>query len=260
MRVVIQAGIGHISMICANRNSCLTVPRTLPVMQKICRVNGKDVMLMLTRTDLEIPRSTDEMYTLVSSFATDRVTYPDKDVHLRKGIVKDILEEYVPLLHLACYLGAKTGRLLTISNNGPDAIIQLQTGKEIKVQITVANESYQEALTREILSEGKSASAWTKKGRDPRTRKIKEGAHFFAVREPKLREEVMKIVNAVKKKINNFHQGTDVLLVATKISIGDTDINYSWKQDLRGQVAALDPIPYKRLYIINNDEVVHLIE
>lgn len=216
---------------------------------------------MVTRIELENPRTPDEMEDLLRSYAEDRETYPDEVVHRRIGIIKDLIEEYQMLYAFARYLdNTRTARLSPQSNQGPDGIVEIESRQEFAVQITVANQSRQEALTRELLSREQPAFASTEKRKDRRTDPVVEHGRALTTREARLRRHVQDVVTAIEKKIENFHEGTDTLLVGTRISVDDSGINYSWKHDLKVQVEGLDNIPYNRLYIANGDEVIPLIK
>ena len=214
---------------------------------------------MIKRSGLETPRTVDEMEELLRSFSKDR-TNSNEDVHRRHGIIKTLLEEYQPLFTLACHLNARSAHLTARSHEGPDGIIQLQSSKQLGVQITVANQSPQEALTRERLSRGQPTFATTKKLKDRTTGQIVECGRVLTKREARLRGQVQAVVIAIEKKREKFHEGTEALLVVTRISLHDSGINYSWKQDLKKRVEDLGTIPYKRLYLANGDELIPLIE
>ena len=225
---------------------------------------------MIKRSDLETPRTVDEMQELIRSFSKDR-TYSNEDIHRRRGIIKTLLEEYQPLSALSSHLNARSAHLTARSHEGPDGIIQLQSNKQLGVQITVADQSSalefgckrtstQEAHTRERLSRGQPTFANTKKLRDRTTGQIVECGRVLTTREARLRGQVQAAVTAIQKKREKFHKGTEGLLVVTRISLHDLGINYSWKQDLKKRVEDLGAIPYKRLYLANGDELIPLIE
>ena len=214
---------------------------------------------MVDRSDLEAKRTPTQMQHLLSCFAEDREACSDENVHLRRGVVKDILEEYSPLCILAANLpGVLSARLASPSINGPDGIVEIESGQEIEeltVQITVANQSHQEALARERLSQGQPVFGSTEKVRDPTNRsEIQERGRVLETREGRLRVQVGEVVNAVRRKLANFYAGTDVLLVSSRIYLDDSGITYSWRADLRQQVEALGSIPYRRIFLANGDD------
>ena len=95
------------------------------------------------------------MRALLEAFFTDRAAFSDSVVHRRRGLAKDMIEEYAPLYRLARELeGFKTARLTTDSFPGPDALVQFVDGSEVAIQITTAGETESTALHRETLSRG----------------------------------------------------------------------------------------------------------
>lgn len=213
---------------------------------------------MVERTDLEISRSPTEMQDLLHSFSEDRQAYSDEDIHLRRGVVKDLLEEYAPLCTLAANLpNVRSARLMPQSNEGPDAIVELQCNqviREFTVQITVANQSHQEALARERLSQGLPTFANTERVRNPTNKEeIQERGRVLMTREARLRGQVEEVVIAVRRKLRKYHPGTEVLLIGSWIWLDDSSITYSWRADLKEQIRALGDVPYRSIYLANGD-------
>jgi 3'-phosphoadenosine 5'-phosphosulfate sulfotransferase (PAPS reductase)/FAD synthetase len=156
---------------------------------------------MITRNDLEKPRTPNEMKAILDQFSKDQNTYPDQDVHMRKGIIKRLLEEYRPLHVLANDLGEECqARLSLASNEGPDAVIRLKSGKEITIQITVADQSCMTALGREVLSQGKPMFPNSNKTRAKQTREICQTGRILDTREGRLRKQVDDVIKAIGKK------------------------------------------------------------
>jgi len=214
---------------------------------------------MVDRSDLETKQSPPEMQDLLRGFAEDREAHSDEDVHLRRGVVKDLLEEYSPLCTLAASLpGVLSARLTPPSNDGPDALVEIQSSEgvqELAVQITVANQSYQHALARERLSRGQPVFENTEKIRDPANRtEIHERGRVLTTREASLRAQVAEVVSAVRKKLANFHTGTSVLLVGSRIWLNGSGITYCWRSDLKQQIESLASIPYECIYLANGDD------
>lgn len=221
---------------------------------------------MIDRSDLEAKRSPPEMQKIRRRFAEDRETYPDEDVHLRRGVFKVFLEEYLPLCTLASNLpGVLSARLMPQSNEGPDALVEIQSSQgieELAVQITVANQSHQDALARELLSRGQPVFQNTEKVRDPAKKgEIQERGRMLTTRETRLRGQVAEVVAAVRKKLAKFHAGTNVLLVGSRIRLDDSAIAYSWRSDLTERIADLGSIPYGVVYLANGgDELLTLFK
>lgn len=211
----------------------------------------------ITRSQLEDFRTSEEMAKILDKLQ-DRSTYSDDDVHYRRGLVKDLLEEYAPLLTLVRGTPeAVSARLLPKSNEGPDAAINAHAGT-LSVQITVADQSYQAALTREVLATEGSAFPATEKSRDRASGKVVQDGRVLTTREGRLREQVAEVMVAVKRKAKNFHEGTEILLVNTRISLDDSSIEYSWREDVRKQFQALEDVPYGRVFLANGDELISL--
>lgn len=217
-------------------------------------------MPMLTRTDLEKAQTLEKMKKLLDSFTEDREIYPSEAVHKRQGLIKDLIEEYGPLYDLSLHLNADSAYLTHESNKGPDGIIILPFGEKVAVQITVANQSHQAAMGRELLSQGKPIFATTRKIKNSRTKEVKEEGRCLTTHEQMLRFQVQEIMDAVKKKIKKFHAGTDALLVSTRISVSDLTIAYKWRQDLTKQIFELGSIPYKKLYIANGEKIITIFD
>lgn len=212
---------------------------------------------MITRADLETPRTPNEMKEVLDQFSADRITYPDRDVHLRKGIIKVLLEEYDPLHILARAFGNECRAWLTHpSNQGPDSLIQLKSGREFAVQITVANQSHENALGRERLSQGQHTFPASKKERNSQSGEIKESGRILATREGWLRGQVQDLVNSIENKNTKFYDGTDILLVSTRIRLDDSCIEYSWRDDLTDKVQKLCKLRYLGVYVANGYELI----
>jgi hypothetical protein len=210
---------------------------------------------MIKRSDLEIPRTPDEMEKIIHELKT----YPNSDIYLRKGPIKDILEGYWPLYILAHGLSDVNKAWLTRkSNKGPDAYIQMDSGKKISIQITVADESYENAKNRELLNQNGIVFITTKKERDKKTRKIVDKGRGSRKRDDFLRNQVERIISSIINKIKNFHEGTDILLVSAHIRSDISNISYSWRYDLKKEVNCLENIPYSEIYFVNDDELIVL--
>jgi hypothetical protein len=218
-----------------------------------------EICLMIRRNDLEAKRSPLDMKDLLRCFAEDRETYRSEDVHLRRGIVKDLLEEYSPLCTLATNVaGVLSARLTPPSSDGPDAVVELESAQgveELTVQITVANQSYQQALARERLSQGLPVLDNTEKYRVPENpNEIGERGRVLTTKEERLRRKVAEVVAAVQKKINKYHERTDILLVGSRIKLADSCSTYSWRDDLIGRIDEFNDIPYRSICLANGDD------
>ncbi len=212
---------------------------------------------ILTRRHLESWQSLEDMHKIIQLFCDPEV-FTDQDVHRRIGIAKDMLEEFVPLYRLAAYLRASRARLTPEGSQGPDAIIEFSHGRRISAQITVADQSYQEAMNRELLAKGRIVFPFTKKDRDPRTRHITESGHMLQSKEGMLREKVNRVIGAIRAKIAKFYAGTDCLLVSTGRFCSASDSGYSWRGDLVDQVNELTNIPYDHIYLVHGMDVIQI--
>lgn len=204
----------------------------------------------MQRSDLEIPKTPLEMEELIGLVANDRVSYSDQDVHLRRGFIKPLLEEYLPLSIFSRHFpDIREARLTPSSNMGPDAEAISGSGEKHVIQITVADESYETALGREKLSEGEPMFPGAQKSRNKKTGAIEESGSILTTREAELKKQVNQVVDAIVRKSNNYHVGTGILLIRTSIHLSDPD-DYSWRNDLSDQVSGLN-IPYEYVYLTN---------
>jgi len=227
-----------------------------------CPLLMAGVIPMTNRQDLEIPRTPAEMKSLIIDFAEDRESIPDAEYHSRRGvakdIVKDIVEEYAPLQVLAEHTAPDCkAYLMPRSNQGPDGVIELSSGESLRVQITVADQNHQAAMGRERLSEGLVTFPVSKKVRNPRTRAVEEQGRVFTTRKMRLQEQVTMIAKAVQGKNENYHDGTDILLVSANIVLNDEGLDYSWEEDLRACIARSGS-PYPRICIDTRKGIVEV--
>lgn len=213
---------------------------------------------------MEIPRTPEEMEEFISTYERDRNAYSNEDVHLKKGtkgrILKDFLEEYCPLYTLILNLpNVHTARLTPKSNEGPDAIVS--TGeKGLTVQITRADESPKRALQREVLSKGWPVFLTRNIIRNKKTREIQQSGRVLTTRKARLEEHVGNIASAIQRKCKNFREGTDALLVATRIGPSTLCVGFSWEEELKNRIRRIDSIPYRGLYVANGEQLIVLKE
>jgi hypothetical protein len=208
-----------------------------------------NVIPMTNRQDLEVPRSPAEMKSLIVDFAEDRGAIPDTEYHRRRGVAKDIVEEYAPLQALAEHMAADCKAYLTPkSNQGSDGVIELASGESLSVQITVADQNHQTAMGRERLSEGLVTFPMSKKVRNPRTRSVEEQGRVLTTKKMRLQEQVTMIAEAVQRKNENYHDDTNILLVSANIVLNDEGLDYSWEEDLSARIARTGS-SYPRIFI-----------
>lgn len=212
---------------------------------------------MKPRLEFETPRTPAEMKALIVEIAEDRKSISDADYHRRpRGIVKDLIEEYAPLQVLAEHTKSDCkAYLMPESNQGPDGVIELSSGKKLMIQVTVADQDHHAAMGRERLSEGHITFPASTRARNPTTMAIEEKGRILTTRKARLQEQVSKIVTAVQQKNDNFHEGTDILLVSANIFLSDEDLDYSWEEDLRAHVMSIGS-PYPRICIDTGTEII----
>ena len=171
---------------------------------------------------------------LVGEFFGDRAAYPDGDFYSRKrGINKDIPEEFYPLLLLAEHLPtAMRVRLSSSSLPGPDGAILLADKSEIKVQVTVSHERGDGYKMRHSL---RDHGAWS--------------SGIFNTNEV-LKQRLERIINALKDKEANFRMGTDVLLIVDEsITWGDM-IDPGLPDALNEALDQLPASKYSAIYVV----------
>lgn len=213
---------------------------------------------MTSRRDFETPRTPAEMKSLVVAIAEDRESIADRDYHRRRGIVKVLVEEYALLQALAEHTAPDCQAYLTpVSHQGPDGVIVLSSEESLTVQITVADQCHQVAMGRERLSEGNVTFPASERVRNLRTGAIDERGRILTTRKARLQEQVTVIATAVKLKNDNFHEGTDILLVGASIFLSDGDLDYNWEEDVRARIAALGS-PYPRICIDTGKRIVEV--
>ncbi len=192
-------------------------------------------MARATRSDMETWHTSPRMKELLDSLAEDRESYPNEVVYRRLGDVKRLLEEYRLLYAFACHVSARRACLAPQSNEGPDGYVEMESGVKLAVQITVSDQSYEEAQKRKIFCQREGV--WNN---------LKSGDAFR-------RRLAQDIVTAIRKKIGKkFHPGTDVLLVGTQIPKKDALTDYSSTEALLEQIGGVEKIPYSRVYVVNS--------
>ena len=193
------------------------------------------------RKDIEEPKSLTEAIEITEIFYYDQDTYPSKELRLRKGINKDIAEEYSGLVKLAQeheeqHWSVRTVRLFPEFNQGPDAEIQFLAHPSSMIQITCANEIGERYLLRRELAN------------NPQKVVSKMYTEHGADLEVKTRLE--RIIKAIEAKDKKFYHGTDTLLI-----IEDPDLNFLKDRGLHEKVCENVQkqnlgSKYERIYII----------
>jgi hypothetical protein len=194
---------------------------------------------VINRNQLESWVSLSDARNLVSEFFGDQTTYPDGDFYSRKrGINKDIPEEFYPLLLLAEHLlTAKSVRLSPQSLPGPDGAILLIDESEISVQITVSHERSNGYKKRQVL---RDPGIWSNKARNT---------------DEVIKQRLERILNAIQDKETNFRTGTDILLIVDEsISWGDV-IDPGLPDALEAALGQLPASNYSATYVAYGEDI-----
>ena len=210
---------------------------------------------MQGRIALEQPRSLDEMRALLDGFAADREGFPDATVRRRRGLAKDIIEEYEPLYRLARELeGFASARLTAESLSGPDAIIQLNDGSGVTVQITTAGETASTALQRELLAQGEPVFTNQHASRLlPSKRTVAHGRALTSKRQSTERM-IEEVKAAIQRKASAYRSGTDYLLILIRQSSLSMETN--WTTRLSEALSNVVFAPYSAVYVTNTKTCV----
>ncbi len=209
----------------------------------------------MDRSQLEMPRTPEQMLGIISRVTTDLIAFPNDIFYQRRGIVKDVLEEYYPLYLLASHFGEDSrAKLNTKSARGADGFIEDPDHKTIKVQITSANLSYQERLNREQLSQGRMVFSHQNKERNRTTGEIIASGRVLTTKTAQLLREINYIINSIKAKCENYIDYTDVLLVDSNISHLIMVPDIDWCSEVTNQLLAVGNIPYEHIYICYKSE------
>jgi hypothetical protein len=177
---------------------------------------------------------------LVDRFFEDRATYPDSDFYSRKrGINKDIPEEFYPLLLLAEHLPtAKSLRLSSTSLHGPDGAVLLVDESEITVQVTV---SYERSDGYKVRQDLRDHGTWSSKG--------------FISTEEVIKQRLKRILDSIKDKEANSGAGKDVLLIVDQSISWGTVIDPGLPDALEAALSKLPPSKYSATYVAYGADV-----
>jgi len=171
-------------------------------------------MPQIERKTLERAISLRKARAIVDCFYNDRMTYPDENVHWKRGVCKILAEEYSPLVRLAHeYCCVRSVRLLPEANPGPDGEIRLWWRQSSKVQIICANEGYNRALMRELLANGNIGFRHQNRHRDKVTKKVVSTGRALTTPDADIQMRVERILKAINAKEEKYYSATDTLLV-----------------------------------------------
>lgn len=210
---------------------------------------------MHNRNTLEQPRTLEEMRTILDRFAADSAAFSDQLVHRRRGLAKDIIEEYAPLYQLASELeGFRSARLTADSFPGPDAIVQLNNGSEVAIQITTAGETESTALQRELLSRGEPVFPNQRASRELPSRRISAQGRVLSTKKANTEGMIEEVKTAIRRKISDYRPGTQCLLVLIRQS--SLTMESDWTSRLGDALLDLSFAPYSAVYITNTDTCI----
>ncbi|MGM0655551.1 MAG: hypothetical protein ACQETR_09575 [Thermodesulfobacteriota bacterium] len=171
-------------------------------------------MPQIKRNMLEQFHSLRNAKAFLTSFCNDRETYPDSDVHLRKGICKILIEEYGPLVRLAKeQFLVRDLRLFPEANQGPDGEIRFWFRGPFRIQIVCSNQGYNRVLMREILSNGCAVFPNQNRQRDKSTRKVVSSGRVLTTSTADIEMRVQRILNKIDAKEKKYYPDTDTLLI-----------------------------------------------
>jgi hypothetical protein len=207
-------------------------------------------MPKIERKALEKAVSLREAKGLVDSFCNDRITYPDGDVHSKRGVCKILAEEYCPLVRLAQeYWCVRSVRLFPVANPGPDAEIRFWWRCSSKVQIICANEGYNRALMREQLRHGDIVFPHQSRRRDKVSKKVVNTGSVLMTPAADVQSRVNRIFKAIDAKKQKYYSGTDTLFVQEDTA----DFKHLKEGSLHRKVCEAVrkdlESPYRRIYI-----------
>ena len=207
---------------------------------------------MHDRNALQQSHSVAEMREILDSFAADEEKYSNDLVHRRRGLVKTLIEEYAPLYRMACELpNLKSARLTAQSHPGPDAIVEMEDGSEVTIQITTAGESQSTALQREMLSKGEPVFANQSASRSPSSKAIETKGRVLSTKNANTVRMVDEVKTALQKKIATYRPETQYLLVL--IRQPSLTMNSDWQSQLQIAFENTSSAPYKAVYVANTD-------
>lgn len=177
---------------------------------------------------------------VVDSFFSDRSTYRDFEFYSRKrGLNKDIPEEYYPLLLLGESLShVESIRLSPDSLPGPDGALLLDDGSTLSVQVTVSRERDVGYAIRKSLRD---------------TGRYTPGAACDTANV--IAQRTQRILAAVKDKETKFRPGTDILLVVDKSISWGNAIDPGLPNSLNEAFKALPVSKYSATYVIFGADV-----
>lgn len=208
---------------------------------------------MLERRTLDQFRSLEEMRSILDNFSVDCTNFSNPLVHRRRGLAKDIIEEYEPLYHLARELeGFASAKLTGESFPGPDAIIRLTDGSEVTLQITTAGETESTALQREKLSQGECVFPNQHATKVLPSKRITAQGRVLTTKKANTQRMMEEVKAALQRKIVAHRSGTQCLLI--RIRQPSLTMESNWAARLGVALLHVGFSPYSGVYVTNTDK------
>lgn len=207
------------------------------------------------RKFLEQSKPLEEMRLITREFLENSAIYSDQEVQHRIGVIKDVVEEYVPLIQLARALpDFISARLTPPSCAGPDALLLMSDGSEIGVQITIAGENYSTALQREMLARGEIIFPNQSARRDKATNNIQTKGRILTTKSANTKNMICEVIFALEKKRSSYREGSHILLIST--SRRPITLANNWQELLISSMKLKEITPYDDVYINVGDQCI----
>lgn len=214
--------------------------------------------MVLDRKILENPQSLESMRSIIDRVTDDRENFPDERIHRRVGIVKDIVEEYIPLLKLSRTLNNfRSARLTPASLSGPDALITLADGMELGVQITTAGETTSTALHRKMLARSEVVFPNQTAERNKIAKEIMVSGRVLSTRPGNTKQLIHDVGAAVERKCRAYRNGSQILLISSGISI--ITLTEDWPQLLTSAFKNIGLASYNSVYVTVGEKCVKIL-
>jgi hypothetical protein len=200
---------------------------------------------VILRSELEQPRTREQMRSIIDRL-NQRQHFTKEVLCKRQGIVKTVLDEYLPLYTLmTLFPESSTAHLTAESIKGPDAVLLREELGNMTIQITACHLSKNEALGRQMLAKGQPCWPDRKRTKDRKTGEIIETGRAFTTPEARVMKVVQQVTTALESKLLNYRDGTDALLIfGTMFAVDE-----SWKEHVQAAIAAVKHMPYKHVFV-----------
>jgi hypothetical protein len=207
------------------------------------------------RRVLEEAQTFDEMRLIAKQVLEDRTKYSDREIRCRVGVIKELIEEYLPLIQLVRVLpGFTAARLTPQSHEGPDAFLSMSDGSELGVQITIAGETHSTALQREMLARGEMVFPAQSASRKKHTGSIEATGRIVTTKAANTKELIRDVIGALKKKRDCYRSGSQILLISTFYPL--ITITSDWSELLSSEMEKVEFSPYDVIYVNVDDQCI----